>query len=115
MEGEDICRRGYCAPSFIDASSEARATIEGDISVGIKDNESALGFVTIIWWPFKEHTGAGDVVAAFFELAIVLFSHNLEFEKTIEEDIINRPVGQYSNHDSIGGGVGWFWARHSHG
>lgn len=94
-------------PSFVDASSEARATIEGDISVGIKDDESALGFVTIIWWPFKEHTGAGDVVTAFFDLAIVFFSHNLEFEKTIEEDIINRPVGQYSNHDSIGG-VGWF-------
>ena len=93
MEGQDICRRGYCAPSFVDASSEARATIEGDSSLGIKDNESALRLVAVIWWPFKEHAGAGDVVTAFFELAIVLFSHNLAFEKTIEEDIIERRAG----------------------
>jgi hypothetical protein len=90
---QKIAGGGRRAPSFVDASSEARATIEGDISVGIKDDESALGFVTIIWWPFKEHTGAGDVVAAFFELAIVLFSLNLVFEKTIEEDIIERRAG----------------------
>lgn len=93
MEGEDICRRGYCAPSFIDASSEARAAIIGDSSVGIEDDEPALRLVAVIWRPFKEHAGTGDVVAAFFEFAIVLFSHNLVFVKTIEEDIIERPSG----------------------
>ena len=93
MEGEDICRRGYCTPSFIDASSEARAAIIGDSSVGIEDDESALRLVAVIWRPFKEHAGAGDVVAAFFEFAIVLFSLNLVFEKTIEEDIIERRAG----------------------
>ena len=93
MEGQEICRRGYCAPSFIDASSEARATIEGDISFGIKDNESALRLVASIWGPFKKHAGAGAVVTAFFELAIVLFSQNLVFKKTIEEDIIERRAG----------------------
>ena len=86
-------RRGCYTPSFIDTSSEARATIIGDSSLGIKDNESALRLVAVIWRPFKEHAGTGDVVAAFFELAIVLFSHNLVFEKTIEEDIIERAAG----------------------
>ena len=86
-------RRGCCTPSFVDASSEARATIEGDSSLGIKDNESALRLVAVIWRPFKEHAGTGEVVAAFFDFAIVLFSHNLVFEKTIEEDIIERPAG----------------------
>ena len=86
-------RRGCCTPSFVDASSEARATIEGDSSLGIKDNESALRLVAVIWRPFKEHAGTGDVVAAFFDFAIVLFSHNLVFEKTIEEDIIERRAG----------------------
>ena len=93
MESGGVYRRGCCTPSFVDASSEARATIEGDSTLGIKDNESALRLVAVIWRPFKEHAGAGNVVAAFFELAIVLFSHNLVFEKTIEEDIIERRVG----------------------
>ena len=90
---QKIAGGGRHAPSFVDASSEARATIESDSTLGIKDNESALRLVAIIWWPFKEHAGTGDVVAAFFEFAIVLFSHNLVFEKAIEEDIIERRAG----------------------
>ena len=51
------------------------------------------GSLPLYGGPFKEHAGTGDVVAAFFEFAIVLFSLNLVFEKTIEEDIIERRAG----------------------